>query len=456
MSFQQPIIPKGVRDFDHTSIKYRNYVLQKCISIFQQGGFLPLETPALEYLDILQKKYGEEGDQLIFKILDSGNFLSKISSEELQKHHYKMLMSKISAKGLRYDLTLPLARYVAKNHCDITFPFKRYQIQPVWRADRPQKGRYREFYQCDIDIVGSTSLLCEVEILLMIIHIFELLQIKDFKIKINHRKILQNIVQILGHADKEQLFCATIDKLHKVGEKKVYNILQQYNFDEAAIQCLKDIFQFQGCNLAKIDFLTQYFIQKKQSIASIKVIKTIVDYIAAINKNYLSYLDIDYTLARGLTYYTGPIMEVVIDNASGGSLGGGGRYDNLTAHFGLDNVAGIGFSFGIERILNIMAERNLFALQKEYTTKVMIVNDGEEVYNRVLPLLYLLRSYGISTEIYLHVSKLKKQLHYANKKNIPYVLMLDTKVQDNYVLKDMHSGKQHVYTQEELINYLKN
>ncbi len=448
------MLPKGVRDFDHQAILYRSYLIKQCTTVFQKYGFLPLETPAVECLALLQQKYGEEGDQLLFKILNSGDFLSKTSKGDWLNTDHKKLLPQIAEKGLRYDLTLPLARYVATHHHQLTFPFKRYQIQPVWRADRPQKGRYREFYQCDMDIVGTKSLLCEVEILLIIIHTFESLGIQDFKIQLNHRKILTTLVKIIEHADKEVFFCATIDKIDKIGMDNVCKILSNNHFSTTDIQVLKNLFQYTGTHTDQLDYCQQYFIENQQDIRPIQDLQKILQHLEMINPRYSAYIAIDYTLARGLSYYTGPIMEVVLTGEQGGSLGGGGRYDHLTENFGLKDTSGIGFSFGIERILHVMEARKLLPKATQQGTQVLVINDGLKAYPIILSLMDFLSHHAVAVEIYLEAVRLKKQLNYAHKKNIPYVIMLHDQSPLFFVLKEMKNGQQTVYTKEDLLHFL--
>lgn len=454
MSKEKPSLPKGTRDFGPEEMVKRNFIFDTIKGVFQKFGYQPLETPAMENLSVLMGKYGEEGDKLLFKILNSGDFLSKTNSSDFAEGA-KALLPKIAEKGLKYDLTVPFARYVAMNR-QITFPFKRYQIQPVWRADRPQKGRYREFYQCDADVVGTDSLLCESEIVLMISEVFAKLQISDYTIKINNRKILEGIAALTGQENRESDFCVAIDKLDKIGKEKVLEELKEKGFDADALHKIDPIFNMQGGFEEKLAQTKAMLGNSDAGQKGVEELETVVSYLKDFGAD-LSHVDFDITLARGLSYYTGAIFEVKVNNVQIGSVSGGGRYDNLTGVFGLDGVSGVGFSFGVDRIYDVMQELALFPENANVTTELMIVNFDEESQRHALPILSRLRNNGIKSEIYPEHSKLKKQMNYADKKGIPYVLMLGSEEikTGHYTLKNMKTGEQGSYDLKGVIQTVK-
>jgi len=441
MSKQKPTLPRGTRDFSPNTMVKRNHILSTIQSVFENYGYLPLETPALENLSVLTGKYGEEGDKLLFKILDSGNFLSKLKGDP-QDLGYKYLTPKISEKGLRYDLTVPFARYVVMNQHEIAFPFKRYQMQPVWRADRPQKGRYREFFQCDADVVGTKSLTCEAEIVRMVEDVFDRLKI-DVVTKINSRKILEGITEILGAKGKEQTFFVTIDKLDKIGNEKVLEELADAGFNSSSLKKVNEILNIKSSNSEKINYLENLLSSSVRGMEGLHEIKEVLTFSSDMGSDNKK-LEFDITLARGLSYYTGVIIEVKAEGIVMGSIGGGGRYDDLTGVFGLEDLSGVGFSFGIDRIFDVMTELNLFPELSDRTTKVLITSFDPELQKYGLGLLNKLRHEGISSEIYPDPVKLKKQLNYANKKGIPFVVLIgrDEIEKGIYTLKNMISGEQ--------------
>ncbi len=454
MSKEKPSLPKGTRDFGPEEMVKRNFIFDTIKDTFQRFGYQPLETPAMENLSVLMGKYGEEGDKLLFKVLNSGDFLSKADSSDFAEGT-KALLPKIAEKGLKYDLTVPFARYVAMNR-QITFPFKRYQIQPVWRADRPQKGRYREFYQCDADVVGTDSLLCESEIVLMISEVFAQLRISDYTIKINNRKILQGIAALTGQENRETDFCVAIDKLDKIGKEKVLEELTEKGFDSDALNKIDPIFYMQGGFEDKLAQAKTMLEKSSIGLQGVEELETVVSYLKDFGAD-LSRVDFDITLARGLSYYTGAIFEVKANNVQIGSVSGGGRYDNLTGVFGLEGVSGVGFSFGVDRIYDVMQELGLFPENANITTELMIVNFDEESQRHALPILSQLRSKGIKSEIYPEHSKLKKQMNYADKKGIPYVLMLGSEEirTGQYTIKNMRTGEQSSFDLEGVIREVK-
>jgi len=453
MSNSKPSIPKGTRDFGPEQMGKRNFIFNTIRDVFHKYGFLPLETPAMENLSVLQGKYGDEGDQLLFKILNSGDFLKPVGTEDVDKG-YKSMGPKITEKGLRYDLTVPFARFVVMNRNDITFPFKRYQIQPVWRADKPQKGRYREFYQCDADVIGTNSLLCEAEIVSMINEVFSNLNLKEFQIKINNRKILQGFVEVLHAVGKETAFCVAIDKLDKIGAEKVKQELSENGFSDDAIENLSPLLERKfNNNEDAIAFLEKFLCDSEIGTKGIQELKEIFDTVDAFGMGQ-SNVSLDITLARGLSYYTGAIFEVKATNASlQSSIGGGGRYDNLTGVFGMEGMSGVGFSFGVDRIYDVMEELGAFPQSSTTNTKVLFVNFGGNTQNIVLGMLYKMRQNGVSAELYPDPSKMKKQLTYADKKNIPYVILIgeDEIKEGRSQLKNMLEGTQEMLPFDEII-----
>ena len=439
---EKPTLPKGTRDFGPAQMAKRQFILENIKKVFQKYGFQPLETPAMENLTTLTGKYGEEGDQLLFKVLNSGDYLKDVEASKLETRNSKLVTFDISEKGLRYDLTVPFARYVVMNRHEITFPFKRYQIQPVWRADRPQKGRYREFFQCDADVVGTDSLICEADIVLMIKEIFQSLRILDYTIKINHRAILSGLAELTGTENESSLFVA-IDKLDKIGEDKVKEELRSRGFEDNGIDAVFSILNFKGTTQQKIDFLTERFSNSekgKKGVADFKEVLNLLQYYGASHDK----IEFDISLARGLSYYTGSIFEVKINNVAIGSVSGGGRYDNLTGVFGLPDVSGVGISFGVDRLYDAMEELKCFPEETQISSKVMIAYFDESNFNYSLGVAYQLRSKGIATEVYPEVVKIKKQLDYANKKMIPFVIVIGSDEQKSGLLsfKDMNKGEQ--------------
>ncbi|MDD2524722.1 MAG: histidine--tRNA ligase [Bacteroidales bacterium] len=451
---QTPSIPKGTRDFSPVEMAKRNYIFNTIREVFDLYGFQQIETPAMENLSTLMGKYGEEGDKLLFKTLNSGDFLSDVTNEELLDRSISKLTNKISEKGLRYDLTVPFARYVVMHRNDITFPFKRFQIQPVWRADRPQKGRYREFYQCDADVVGSDSLLNEVELVQMINEVFHRLKI-NVCIKINNRKILSGISEIIGEADKIVDITVAIDKLDKIGLENVKAELAAKGITAEAIQTLEPILQLAGSNREKLAVLKKTLAASETGMKGIEEIEYILDTLEQVQ--IASDFELDLTLARGLNYYTGAIFEVKAKDVQIGSISGGGRYDNLTGVFGLDNVSGVGISFGADRIYDVLNQLNLFPASSVSSTQLLCVNFGESEMKFLLPIVCRLREAGVRTEIYPEAGKMKKQMTYANNKNIPFVAIAgENEMKEGKVmLKDMTSGEQKLVSPEEMIEKLR-
>lgn len=450
---QKPSIPKGTRDFSPAEMVKRNYIFETIKEVFRLYGFQPIETPAMENLSTLMGKYGEEGDKLLFKILNSGDFISNVSDELLTEKSSNKITSKISEKGLRYDLTVPTARFVVQYQNEITFPFKRYQIQPVWRADRPQKGRYREFYQCDVDVIGSNSLLNEVELVQIIDDVFTRLKIKTV-VKINNRKILSGIADVIGENSRIVDITVAIDKLDKIGLEKVNAELAEKGVSAEAINKLQPILALKGNSDEKIAQLETVLATSETGIKGIAEIKKLFGYLNNLKLN--TEVEFDLTLARGLNYYTGAIFEVKAKDFEMGSICGGGRYDDLTGIFGLPNVSGVGVSFGAERIYDVLLQANLFPQHSSETTKVLFVNFGEKEEAYCLPVLTEIRKNRINAEIFPDSAKMQKQMTYANKKEIPFVVLAgETEIQNQkFTLKNMESGEQKSVSAEELINIL--
>ncbi len=444
-------VVKGTRDFLPEQMNKRNYIFNTIKKVYQLHGFSQIETPALENLSTLMGKYGEEGDRLIYKVLNSGNFLEKIDlNKELD---YKKVTNKISEKGLRYDLTVPFARFIVNNRNSITFPFKRYQIQPVWRADRPQKGRYREFYQCDADIIGSHSLLNEVELCEIIDEVFSLLGLK-IELKINNRKILAAIAELIGKPDKIVDITIAIDKLEKIGYDKVIEELLERGLTSEDIEKINPILNLKGSIDEKIFSLKKLFSDSQIGQKGISELEEVFQNVKLLNLSLD--LDFDITLARGLNYYTGAIFEVKCKDVKMGSIVGGGRYDNLTGIFGMPDVSGVGISFGADRIYDCLEELNLFPNQISASTTLIFANFGVQEVKQCLQYAKILRSKGIKTEIYPEEVKLQKQMKYANDKKIPFVALLGEKEIDEgvIVLKNMISGEQSSLTVEQIIDFL--
>ena len=432
---QKPSIPKGTRDFSPVEMMRRNYIFDTIKSVFRLYGFAPLETPSMENLSTLLGKYGEEGDKLLFKILNSGDYAANLSDEEVRQ------ASKISEKGLRYDLTVPFARYVVQHQNEITFPFKRYQVQPVWRADRPQKGRYREFYQCDVDVIGTKSLLCEVELVEIVERVFQKLGIR-VALKMNNRKILYGIAEVIGHADKMMDITVAIDKLDKIGLENVKAELRERGLEEAAIEKLQPILELQGTNAEKIATIREVLAASETGLLGVAEMETVFNHVEALGINLQ--VELDLSLARGLNYYTGAIFEVKALDYQIGSISGGGRYDNLTGIFGLQNVSGVGISFGADRIYDVMLGLNLFPEELNSSTRAIFLNLGAEEQNASLKLLRELHSLGVAVEIYPEPAKMKKQMEYANRRQIPFVVIIGSEelAAKEATVKNMVTGEQ--------------
>lgn len=449
----KPTLPKGTRDFGPATMAKRQFIFDNIRKVFQKYGFMPLETPAMENLSTLTGKYGEEGDQLLFKILNSGDYLKDVEPSQLEARSSKLVAAQISEKGLRYDLTVPFARYVVMNRNEVAFPFKRYQIQPVWRADRPQKGRYREFYQCDADVVGTDSLICEAEIILMIKEVFKGLGITDYTIKINHRGVLNGIAEVIGAAGNETPMFVAIDKLDKVGEEKVKEELREKNFSEEGLKRLFEILNVKGSNTNKLAFLLSKFETSQAGQKGLRDLKLVFDFLEEYGSNE-SNVELDVALARGLSYYTGCIFEVKINNVSIGSVSGGGRYDNLTQAFGdKENLSGVGFSFGVDRIFDAMEELQLFPKDAQIASKVLICYFDDASFRYGLKVLSKLRAADIASEIYPDLSKIKKQLDFANKKMIPFTIVIGSEevTSGQLAFKNMASGDQQKLSIDQII-----
>jgi histidyl-tRNA synthetase len=440
----KPTLPKGTRDFGPATMAKRQFIFSTIRSVFQTYGFQPLETPAMENLSTLTGKYGDEGDQLLFRILNSGDFLKDADGRGLTEKNSKAISAQISEKGLRYDLTVPFARFVVMNRNEVTFPFKRYQIQPVWRADRPQKGRYREFYQCDADVVGTDSLVCEAEIILMINDVFKGLKINDYTIKINHRGILGGLAEAIGAKGNETSLFVAIDKLDKIGEEKVKEELRGRGFSDDSLKTLFEILNIKGTTTNKVAFLNKRFAGIQQGEKGVRDLKEVFNIVDSLG-NEDRHVEFDIALARGLSYYTGCIFEVKISNVSIGSVSGGGRYDNLTQAFGdKDNLSGVGFSFGVDRLYDAMEELQLFPKDAQISSKVLVCHLDDESFRYGLKVLGKLREAKIASEIYPDISKIKKQLDYANKKMIPYTIVIgsDEVKTGELAFKNMGTGEQ--------------
>lgn len=454
MNSTKPSLPKGTRDFSPEQMAKRLFIMDAIRHTFQLYGFLPLETPAMENLSVLTGKYGEEGDQLLFKILNSGDFLADVTTEDINKGS-KHLSASIAEKGLRYDLTVPLARFIVMNRHELIFPFKRYQMQPVWRADRPQKGRYREFYQCDADMIGSTSLIGEAEIIWMAHDLFSKIGLTKFVIFINHRKILKAIANHIDQGEQETTLCTAIDKLDKIGIDKVKEELSQKNFSKESLHTLESILSINGSNDEKIEQLKKIIGSSDIGKEGIKELELLLTYAKLYPR--ATQVEINLTLARGLSYYTGSIFEIKATEVAIGSIGGGGRYDNLTDLFGLPNTSGVGISFGIDRIYDVLEEMKLFPKHSNQSPKILITNFDSYCEKESIKVIHQLRASNISSELYPEPAKLKKQLSYADAKQIPFVIIIgEEEVQKQaYTLKDMHSGEQHTGSIEDLLKFIK-
>jgi histidyl-tRNA synthetase len=448
---QKPSLPKGTRDFGPIQMARRTYILETIKETFQLFGYQQIETPAMENLSTLTGKYGDEGDQLLFKILNSGDFLKDVEQEDVEKGSTTVL-PKIAEKGLRYDLTVPFARYVVMNRNELNFPFKRYQIQPVWRADRPQKGRYREFYQCDADVVGTESLVCEAEIILMIRRVFGKLGLNDYSIKINNRKILTGIAEAIGEAGKEGPLCVAIDKLDKIGWEKVQEELAQRGFGENAIRNLAPLVSLESGIEGKLEFLKSFLKDSETGLKGLEELEEVFEILSKMGES-LDFIDFDIMLARGLSYYTGAIFEVKANGVSIGSVSGGGRYDNLTGVFGLPGVSGVGFSFGVDRLYDVLDELGLFPQDSLNGTKLLLTYFDEKGFVYALSQLGKFRQAGIKAEIYPDQAKFKKQIEFASKKEIPFIgICGDNEIQSASIsVKNLATGDQNSMGLDEAI-----
>jgi len=450
---QKPSIPAGTRDFNPSVMVKRNFIFDTIKSVFKLYGYQPLETPAMENLSTLLGKYGEEGDKLLFKVLNSGDFLSKTDDQLLAEKNSTKVTAQISEKGLRYDLTVPFARYVVQNRNELQFPFKRYQIQPVWRADRPQKGRYREFYQCDVDVIGSDSLLNEVELIQIVDEVFNRLNLKVV-IKMNNRKILSGIAEVIGQPDKIVDITVAIDKLDKIGIEKVNQELLEKGLPQTAIDQLQPILHLSGTHVEKLEQIRKVLTKSEIGLRGIDEMETVFTWLAPLGIK--TEVELDLTLARGLNYYTGAIFEVKAVEAQIGSVTGGGRYDDLTGIFGLPDVSGVGISFGADRIFDVMEQLNRFPADTATTTTILFVNFGENEQTWCMPVVQQLRNAGISAELYPEAAKMKKQMTYANGRNIPYVALVgeNEMASGQITIKDMEKGEQLSLSPEQLVEFL--
>ena len=453
---QKPSIPKGTRDFSPTEVAQRNYIFKTIRRSFELYGFQPIETPSFENSSTLMGKYGEEGDRLIFKILNSGDYLAKADDSTLNEKQSTRLTPQISEKALRYDLTVPFARYVVQHQNELVFPFKRYQMQPVWRADRPQKGRFREFYQCDADVVGSKSLFQEVEFIQLYDAIFTDLGIAT-TIKLNNRKVLSGIAEIIGASDKLIDFTVALDKLDKIGEEGVVKEMLTKGISENAIKKVQPLFSFNGTNQEKLQQLKAMLSDSDEGTQGVDDLQFVLDHVASLGLKSANLL-LDVTLARGLNYYTGAIFEVQANDVKLGSIGGGGRYDDLTGIFGLKDMSGIGISFGLDRIYLVLEELGLFGTVALPKPKVLFLNFGTDEAAYCLRAVKAFRESEIKTELYPDSAKLKKQMNYANKREIAFVVMVGSNELENntYTLKQMNSGEQVTVSLAELLKTVRN
>ena len=451
---QKPSIPKGTRDFSPEEMAKRNYIFNTIRDVFHLFGYQQIETPSMENLSTLMGKYGDEGDKLLFKIQNSGDYFNGITDEELLSRNAVKLASKFCEKGLRYDLTVPFARYVVMHRDEISFPFKRYQIQPVWRADRPQKGRYREFYQCDADVVGSNSLLNEVELVQMIDRVFGKFGVR-VSIKINNRKILTGIAEIIGEADKIVDITVAIDKLDKIGLENVNAELASKGIPQEAIDKLQPIILLSGSNEEKLETLKTVLATSEAGLKGVEESEFILKTVSALGVK--SEVELDLTLARGLNYYTGAIFEVKALDVQIGSISGGGRYDNLTGVFGMDGMSGVGISFGADRIFDVLNQLDLYPKEAVNGTELLFVNFGDKEAAYCLPILTKVREAGVRAEIYPDASKMKKQMGYANDKQIPFVAIVGENEMNEgkLTLKNMTTGEQSLVTPDELLAVVK-
>lgn len=450
----KPGIPKGTRDFSPIEMAKRNYIFSTIRSVYALYGFRQIETPAMENLSTLMGKYGEEGDKLLFKILNSGNFLSKTSDEELSEKNPAHLAAKFCEKGLRYDLTVPFARYVVQHHNDLQMPFKRYQIQPVWRADRPQRGRYREFYQCDADVVGSNSLLNEVELMQIVDEVFSRFGIR-VAFKINNRKILSGIAEVLGAADKIIDITVAIDKLDKMGLDKVNDELRANGLTEEAVQKLQPILLLSGSNSEKLTTMREVLAESEVGLKGIDEVAFVLEQLE--HAGLTNLIELDLTLARGLNYYTGCIFEVKALDVAIGSITGGGRYDNLTGIFGMPGLSGVGISFGADRIYDVLNQLELYPASTQQSVQLLFINFGDREAAHCLGLARQTRAAGISTEVYPDAVKMKKQMQYANNMQVPFVALVGESEIENQTIsvKNMNTGEQQTLSLEDMIALLK-
>ncbi|MGB1102682.1 MAG: histidine--tRNA ligase [Crocinitomicaceae bacterium] len=449
----KPKLVKGTRDFLPETMVKRNYIFDTIKIVFKKYGFLPIETPSMEKRETLMGKYGEEGDRLIFRVLNSGDKLKKADQSALANDELPKFANSISDQALRYDLTVPFARFVVQNQNDLAFPFKRYQIQPVWRADRPQKGRYREFYQCDADVVGSDSLLYEVELIQIFDEVLTNLCLPDFSIKINNRKILSGIAEVCGESDKLVQITVAIDKLDKIGKEGVIKELVERGVSDAAIEKIDPLFQLKGSNAEKLDLLKNYLADSETGLKGVEELEWVFAQIEKLGLQQAK-LELELTLARGLNYYTGAIFEVAANNVSIGSICGGGRYDDLTALFGLSGMSGVGISFGADRIYDVMTELDLFPESVTNTTQYLFINFGADEQSYSMQIAAGLRKRNIACEVYPEAKAMKKQLKYANNRNIPFVILIGSDELNNgtVTVKNMGTGEQETLTKEDFLN----
>lgn len=453
---QKPSIPKGTRDFLPIEVARRNYIFDTIKRSFKKYGFSPIETPSFELSTTLMGKYGEEGDRLIFRILNSGEKMKKADLDALAQDNLPRFANSLAEKALRYDLTVPFARFVVQHQNDLAFPFKRYQIQPVWRADRPQHGRYQEFYQCDADVVGSDSLVYEIDFVLLFDEVLSDLKLPGFTVKINNRKILSGIAEVSGESDKLIDITVAIDKLDKIGEDGVVKELREKGVSEVAIQKISPLFSFAGSNAEKLIKMTDFLSQSEIGMKGIEELKFVLDQVENLGLRKAE-LEFDITLARGLNYYTGAIFEVKVHDVKMGSICGGGRYDDLTGLFGMKGMSGVGISFGADRIYDVLTELNLFPKETDQGLTLMFVNFGEKEQAHCLKLVKTVRDAGIDCELYPSSAKMQKQMKYANDRGVQFVALVgDNEIQNQTIqLKNMETGEQVPVSVYELIERLK-
>lgn len=452
---QKPSIPKGTRDFLPTQVERRNYIFDTIKKTFKKYGFAPIETPSFELSSTLMGKYGEEGDRLIFRILNSGEKVKKADIEALNAGNLPRFANSLAEKALRYDLTVPFARFVVQHQNDLSFPFKRFQIQPVWRADRPQHGRYQEFFQCDADVVGSDSLIFEVDFVSMFDDVLSELKIPDFSILINNRKILSGIAEVTGESERIIDITVAIDKLDKIGEDGVVKELLEKGISNQAIEKIRPLFSLTGSNQVKLETMSQLLATSEEGLKGIEELKFVLDQVGVLGLRNAK-LEFDVTLARGLNYYTGAIFEVKANGVKMGSICGGGRYDDLTGLFGMSGMSGVGISFGADRIYDVLTELDLFPKEVDKGVKVMFANFGEHEQAYCMRLLKQLREENIPSELYPSKAKMQKQMKYANEKGVEFVALVgENEIKEGKIqLKDMYSGQQNLFTIEELIAHL--